>query len=387
MENVTDPPISERSRRWAATMEGYEGAADDVTVAHRDSWASLDVSESASKTPGTLAEREEQLDASLATGATRGHGAGNRAREEEPDEFRTCFERDRDRDTCTRAPFADLAGKTQVFVFPDDHMRTRLTHALEVAQVATGVARPLGLNVALAEAIALGHDCGHGPGGHASEEALDPFLENGFDHATWGADVSLAPLNLCRETLDGVRNHSWSRPAPGTPEGEVVSWADRIAYVCHDFEDAVSAGIVSSEELPALVAERCGVRRSQQLGTFINAMIRTIRATGVIGMDARHSEALAAFRTFNYETIYLRSASRQQASAVVAMLRALVEYFAVHPSLIPDVADDDEALDSPAKALELSVAYVAGMTDRFACHCAVTLLDWPIDQLPSGIDR
>jgi dGTPase len=367
-------------------MEGYEGAADDVTVAHRDSWASLDVSESASKTPGTLAEREEQLDASLATGATRGHGAGNRAREEEPDEFRTCFERDRDRVLHSSA-FRRLAGKTQVFVFPDDHMRTRLTHALEVAQVATGVARAVGLNVALTEAIALGHDCGHGPGGHASEEALDPFVFGGFDHAVWGADVSLVSLNLCRETLDGIRNHSWSRPAPMTPEGEVVSWADRIAYSCHDFEDAVSAGIVSSEELPALVAERCGVRRSQQLGTFINAMIRTIRATGVIGMDARHSEALAAFRTFNYETIYLRSASRQQASAVVAMLRALVEYFAVHPSLIPDVADDDEALDSPAKALELSVAYVAGMTDRFACHCAVTLLDWPIDQLPSGIDR
>ena len=386
MENVTDPPISERSRRWAATMEGYEGAADDVTVAHRDSWASLDVSESASKTPGTLAEREEQLDASLATGATRGHGAGNRAREEEPDEFRTCFERDRDRVLHSSA-FRRLAGKTQVFVFPDDHMRTRLTHALEVAQVATGVARAVGLNVALTEAIALGHDCGHGPGGHASEEALDPFVFGGFDHAVWGADVSLVILNLCRETLDGIRNHSWSRPAPMTPEGEVVSWADRIAYSCHDFEDAVSAGIVSSEELPALVAERCGVRRSQQLGTFINAMIRTIRATGVIGMDARHSEALAAFRTFNYETIYLRSASRQQASAVVAMLRALVEYFAVHPSLIPDVADGDEALDSPPVALELSVAYVAGMTDRFACHCAVTLLDWPIDELPNGVDR
>jgi dGTPase len=166
-----------------------------------------------------------------------------------------------------------------------------------------------------------------------------------------------------------------------------VSWADRIAYSCHDFEDAVSAGIVKSEELPALVRDRCGVRRSQQLGTFINAMIRTIRSTGVIGMDARHSEALAAFRTFNYETIYLRSASRQQASSVVAMLRALVEYFAAHPTLIPDVTDQDEALDSPARALQLSVAYVAGMTDRFACHCAVTLLDWPIDQLPSGIDR
>jgi dGTPase len=386
MENVTDPPISERSRRWAATMEGYEGAADDVTVAHRDSSASIDVADAASALPGSLAEREEQLDAVLAVGATRSHGAGHRAREEEPDEFRTCFERDRDRVLHSSA-FRRLAGKTQVFVFPDDHMRTRLTHALEVAQVATGVARAVGLNTALTEAIALGHDCGHGPGGHASEEALDPFVDGGFDHAVWGADVSLVSLNLCVETLDGIRNHSWSRPAPSTPEGEVVSWADRIAYSCHDFEDAVSAGIVNADELPGIVRERCGVRRSQQLGSFINAMIRTIRSTGVIGMDARHAEALAAFRTFNYETIYLRGASRQQASSVVAMLRALVEYFAIHPALIPDVVDGDEVHDSPALALALSVAYVAGMTDRFACHCAVTLLDWPIDQLPSGIDR
>jgi dGTPase len=386
MENVTDPPISERSRRWAATMEGYEGAADDVTVAHRDSSASIDVSVGASTLPGSLAEREEQLDAVLAVGATRSHGAGHRARDEEPDEFRTCFERDRDRVLHSSA-FRRLAGKTQVFVFPDDHMRTRLTHALEVAQVATGVARAVGLNTALTEAIALGHDCGHGPGGHASEEALDPFVEGGFDHAVWGADVSLVSLNLCVETLDGIRNHSWSRPAPSTPEGEVVSWADRIAYSCHDFEDAVSAGIVDADELPAIVRERGGVRRSQQLGSFINAMIRTIRSTGVIGMDARHAEALAAFRTFNYEAIYLRGASRQQASAVVAMLRALVEYFANHPSLIPDVIAGDEALDNPSIALALSVAYVAGMTDRFACRSAVTLLDWPIDQLPSGIDR
>jgi dGTPase len=384
MENVTDPPISERSRRWGATMDGYEGSADDVTVAHRDSTAAIDVT--GRPIPGNLAEREAQLDQSLVAGATRSHGAGHRAREEEPDEFRTCFERDRDRILHSSA-FRRLAGKTQVFVFPDDHMRTRLTHALEVAQVATGVARAVGLNVALTEAIALGHDCGHGPGGHASEEALDPYVVGGFDHATWGADVSLVSLNLCLETLDGVRNHSWSRPAPATPEGEVVSWADRIAYSCHDFEDAVSAGIVSADQLPAIVRNRGGVRRSQQLGTFINAMIRTIRSTGVIGMDARHSEALAAFRTFNYETIYLRSASRQQASSVVAMLRALVEYFAVHPTLIPDVLDGDQALESPAVALQLSVAYVAGMTDRFACHCAVTLLDWPIDQLPSGIDR
>ena len=386
MKDVTNQPVSERSGRWAATMEGYEGSADDVTVAHQDSSAAIAPAASSSVSlADSLREREAQLDAMLAVGATRAHGAGHRARDEEPDEFRTCFERDRDRILHSSA-FRRLAGKTQVFVFPDDHMRTRLTHALEVAQVATGVARAVGLNVALTEAIALGHDCGHGPGGHASEEALDPYVVGGFDHATWGADVSLVSLNLCRETLDGVANHSWSRPAPSTPEGEVVSWADRIAYSCHDFEDAASAGIVGREDLPALVRERCGTRRSQQLGTFINAMIKTIRSTGVIGMDARHSEALAAFRSFNYETIYLRAASRQQASAVVAMLRALVEYFAAHPQLIPDVADSDDVASSSA-ALLLSVTYVAGMTDRFACRSAVTLLNWPIDQLPSGIDR
>jgi dGTPase len=378
---------SERSRRWAATMSGYEGAKDDVTVAHENSSASIDLAASTSSSvTKSLREREEQLDEVLSHGATRSSGAGNRAREEEPDEFRTAFERDRDRILHSSA-FRRLAGKTQVFVFPDDHMRTRLTHALEVAQVATGVARAVGLNVALTEAIAIGHDCGHGPGGHASEEALDPYVEGGFDHASWGADVSLASLNLCVETLDGIRNHSWSRPAPLTPEGEVVSWADRIAYVCHDFEDAVSCGIVSPDELPGIVRERCGSERSQQLGTFINAMIRTIRRTGIIGMDAHHSEALAAFRSFNYETIYMRSASKQQASAVIGMLRALTEYYATHPQLLPSVAERGGEVENESEALREAVAYVAGMTDRFACRSAVTLLDWPIDRLPNGIDR
>jgi len=387
MNDVSTESVSDRNRRWAATMEGYEGGSDDVTIAHKDSSATINAERSVNaNVSGTLADREAQLDDLLVSGATRSSGAGMRARAEAPDEFRTCFERDRDRILHSSA-FRRLAGKTQVFVFPDDHMRTRLTHALEVAQVATGIARAVGLNVALTEAIALGHDCGHGPGGHASEEALDPFVVGGFDHATWGANVSLAPLNLCVQTLDGIRNHSWSRPAPSTPEGEVVSWADRIAYVCHDFEDAVSAGIVEPDDLPSLVRERCGERRGQQLGAFINAMIRTIRATGVIGMDARHAEALAAFRTFNYESIYLRGASRQQATAVVGMLRALVEHYASHPQLIPDVAERGGEVESPARALEEAVAYVAGMTDRFACRSAVTLLEWPIDQLPNGIDR
>jgi dGTPase len=255
-----------------------------------------------------------------------------------------------------------------------------------VAQVATSIARACRLNVALAEAIALGHDCGHGPGGHASEDALSPYLDGGFDHAPWGADVSLAPLNLCAETLDGIRNHSWSRPAPSTPEGEVVSWADRIAYVCHDFEDAVKSGIVTPSALPAVVRERCGDQRSQQLGTFIDAMVSSILATGRVGMAVEQAEALAAFRASNYEHIYLRPSSVAQGRAVVSVLRALVDYFGDRPNLIPDGGDPGADLTGgEPRAIRAAVAYVAGMTDRFAFSQAVGHLGWDPGKLPVGI--
>ena len=152
--------------------------------------------------------------------------------------------------SCTPPRSAGWPARPRSWSIPSDHQRTRLTHALEVAQVATSIARGIGANVALADAIALGHDCGHGPGGHASEDAFDAFIPDGYDHGPWGADVVLAPLNLCAETLDGIRNHSWSRPAPATVEGEIVSWADRIAYCAHDLEDAVHAGIVDRGRPP-----------------------------------------------------------------------------------------------------------------------------------------
>jgi dGTPase len=372
---------TERNRRWASTMAGHVGSG--ITSAHADSFAVQ--SEPALRVGFDRRAREEVEADRLAPGATRGVGAGNRSRPEEPDPWRTCFERDRDR-ILHATSFRRLAGKTQVFVFPDDHQRTRLTHALEVAQVATSVARACGLNVALTEAIALGHDCGHGPGGHASEEALSPYLDEGFDHAPWGADVSLSGLNLCNETLDGIRNHSWSRPAPSTPEGEVVSWADRIAYVCHDFEDAVESGIVTPSVLPSLVRERCGDRRSQQLGAFIDALVSTILTSGRIGMDADSAEALASFRASNYEHIYLRPSSVSQGHAVVSVLRALVDYFADRPNLIPDGGGQDSGLagGEPA-AVRAAVAYVAGMTDRFAFSQAVALLGWDPAKLPAGI--
>jgi dGTPase len=375
-----------RADRWASTMAGHD--RDDIVLAHADSRAQIGATKIL-----TREERESREAATLAEFATRAHGAGNRAIEEAPDPHRTCFERDRDR-ILHDTSFRRLAGKTQVFVFPEDHQRTRMTHALEVTQVARSVAQALSLNVALAEAMAIGHDCGHGPGGHASEDALSPYLVGGFDHAPWGADVTLQPLNLCAETLDGIRNHSWSLPAPQTPEGEVVSWADRIAYVCHDFEDAVATGIVTEDMLPDIVAERCGRDRSSQLGAFVRAMITAAVTSGRVGMMPDTAEALAAFRKFNYEHIYMRPASIRQADSVVALLRALVEHYADRPHSLPiqttqavlgsevEVSHIDAGSD---EALKASVAYVAGMTDRYACQQGITQLNWDPAKLPFAI--
>jgi len=371
-----EPFIQERAAAWAETMGGFD-AAGALRSAHEGSRAKI-----GAVTPLRREAREELEDRLLAPGATRARGGGERLRPEAPDEFRTAFERDRDRVLHSPA-FRRLAGKTQVFVFPRDHQRTRLTHALEVAQVARSLAASLGLNVALAEAIALGHDCGHGPGGHASEDAFTPYLEGGFDHAVFGADVALASLNLTAEVADGIRNHSWSRPAPRTPEGEVVSWADRIAYVCHDFEDAVSAGVVAAGELPAVVRERCGSRRSDQLGAFVDALVTTSAAAGEVLMPAPLADGLAEFRRFNYERVYLREESVAQAASVIAVLRALVEYFASRPQAMAGAlpADADDTARTTA-----AVSYVAGMTDRYAFDLAVERLGWPIARLPRGVD-
>ncbi len=376
---------TKREKLWASTMA--PSGEGPVRRAHVDSTAKV-----GAITPFARLEREAAEDEILAPGATHARGSGHRAREEAPDEWRTCFERDRDRILHGTSAFRRLAGKTQVFIFPEDHQRTRLTHALEVAQVATGIARACRLNVALTEAIALGHDCGHGPFGHASEDAFSSYIDGGYDHAVWGADVVLAPLNLCEETLDGIRNHSWSRPAPGTPEGEVVAWADRIAYVCHDFEDAARAGIVSPAMLPEIVGARCGDRRSRQLDAFISGVIDATIDHGEVGLDAPLAEALAVFRAFNYEQIYMRPASTAQGDVVVRVLRALVEFFADRPNALP--ARDIEGAGHPAagavagspQALREAVTYVAGMTDRFAFAQARAHLGWDPSGLPAGLD-
>ncbi len=349
---------------------------DGIRVAHAASWVgdrggSLHVREA----------REEAEEVGLAAGATRARGAGHRAIEEDPDPLRTCFERDLDRIHHSK-PFRRLAGKCQVFIAPDDdHLRTRLTHAIEVAQVAVSIARPVGLNVALTAAAATGHDCGHGPAGHASEEALSPFLPSGYHHAVYGADVVLAPLNLCAETLDAVRNHSWNRPAPATPEGEVVAWADRIAYCCHDFEDAVAAGIVVEGDLPDAVRDVVGADRRTQLHRFITTMVATIADTGRVGLRKAEADALDAFRAFNYERIYLRPEARDQAQRVIELLRSLTSWFVDHPEETgngPCPPGSDEAVAE-------AVRYVSGMTDRFAYRLAVERLGWDPAALPRGV--
>lgn len=348
------------------------GHGDQIVTAHRDTSALISTGP-----PIGREAREAREEAWLRPGATRASGAGERAVPEAPDPERTCFERDRDRIVHSTA-FRRLAGKTQVVVYPTDHQRTRLTHALEVAQVATSIARAVGANVALADAIALGHDCGHGPGGHAAEEAFDAFLPEGFDHGPWGADVALTGLNLCAQTLDGIRNHSWSRPAPATIEGEIVSWADRIAYSAHDLEDAIHAGIVRPEDLPELVVARLGTSRREQLSVLIRAVSATLTTTGIVGMDAETAAALAELRKFNYEQIYTRPESMAQSLTVIAVLRDLVSHYIERPELLPaDFQQDDRT--------RAAVTYVAGMTDRFALEQAEELLGWAAEKLPKGI--
>lgn len=369
--------VNPRTVAWAQTMAGHSHG--EVVRAHAGPGPRME--------PGLRIAREqrEAWEAEhLRPGAALAHGAGTRVREEQPDPDRTCFERDRDRIVHSTA-FRRLAGKTQVVVYPTDHQRTRLTHALEVAQVATAIARGLGVNVTLTDAIALGHDCGHGPGGHASEEAFDAFLTEGYHHGPWGADVVLTDLNLCQETLDGIRNHSWSSPTPATIEGEIVSWADRIAYCAHDLEDAIAAGIVRPSDIPDTIGRVAGRTRSGQLGAFIDSVIAATTQTGRVGMFAAEAAALAELRAFNYQRIYTREESLAQASAVIDVLRALVSYFAEHPTDMP--ADYADAALTATDPLRAAVTYVAGMTDRYAFETAIDRLGWNPDRVPRGIGR
>ncbi len=370
--------LTDRAQLWRSTMSGFKESDSPIVLAHEKSSLTIDIDFDHRRESREL----HQLD--LSGSATLAHGSGDRNTLEDADPVRTCFEKDRDRILHSSA-FRRLAGKTQVFVFPADHQRTRLTHALEVAQVARSIGKRLCLNVDLCEAIALGHDCGHGPGGHASEDALSIFLDEGYDHAIIGARYTLQPLNLCKETIDGIENHSWSRPEPLTPEGLVVSWADRIAYCAHDLEDAISAHLVAISDLPKSLQSGIGITRSQHLNYFINAVVEATMSSAKISMLEESAYYLAELRDFNYRNIYLRPESTMQSEQVIGVLRSLTEFLISNSHIAIEKADLSDTL-SEEEFIRAVVTYVGGMTDRYAFKMAAQLAGYDESKLPRGID-
>jgi dGTPase len=319
----------------------------------------------------------ELAEEQLAPGAVRSADTRGRVRPEPEDPLRTAFERDRDRILHAKA-FRRLKHKTQVFLNPDgDHYVTRLTHTLQVTQVARSLARALALNETLAEAIALAHDVGHSPFGHLGEDALEPYVEGGWHHAAQGVRIVevLEQLNLTWEVRDGVRAHSWKiDPPPSTHEGECVRYADRIGYLSHDALDAIRAGVVSFEDLPARARQVFGTPGSEMVGTMIEAVVEgslsAENTAGAVVMASGPLEAMHELRAFMFERVYNSQTAAGQKHLAIDVIRRLVDHHLAHPELIPASYRDTEA--DPVTQV---VDYVSGMTDRFALNMHDRLFD------------
>jgi dGTPase len=307
-------------------------------------------------------EAEEER---LSPAATRSTASRGRARPEEPDDFRTAFERDRDRVIHAKA-FRRLKHKTQVFLNPDgDHYVTRLTHTLEVAQIARSLAAALALNEPLAEAIALAHDVGHTPFGHTGEEALSPwFPPDGWHHAAQSVRIFevLEDLNLTWEVRDGIRAHTWRiQPPPATPEALCVRYADRIAYLTHDVLDAMRAGVLQRDALPKEALERFGEPGRAWIGEMIRAVVEDSLASGAVQMDEATLAQMHELRDFMFENVYQAPSQRREQERAIVLLQALMEHHLGHPGDIPATYREHDA-----PLVVQAADYVAGMTDRYA---------------------
>lgn len=296
--------------------------------------------------------------------ATQAVDSRGRERPEADDEFRTAFQRDRDRILHMKA-FRRLKHKTQVFINPDgDHYVTRLTHTMAVTQIGRALAAGLGLNEDLTEAICLAHDVGHAPFGHTGEDALGDFVEGGWLHSEHGVRLMrvLEPLNLTWEVLDGVRAHSWKiEPPPSTPEGYLCRFADRIAYLTHDVEDAMRAGVLSGTSIPTSARAVFGEPGSRWVDTMIRGVIDESVLTGRVVMAASVLEAMHELREFMFERVYLRPEVAREKDCVMQVVRRLVEHYVAHPAEMPTgfLRPGDDLLTNV-------IDFVAGMTDRFA---------------------
>jgi dGTPase len=316
----------------------------------------------------SIRERQEALEREvLSDHATLSSTSKGREQDEAPHHLRTAFQRDRDRIVHCKA-FRRLKHKTQVFIAPEgDHYRVRLTHTLEVSQIARTIARALRLNEDLTEAISLGHDLGHTPFGHLGEKALSPFFDRPFRHSEQSLRVvdhlerDGKGLNLTWEVRDGIVNHPWAMPQPSTMEAQVVRYADRLGYVNHDIDDAIRAGILGERDLPSSAAAVLGRTHGDRIETLVDDIVS---ATG-LGPDVRMSEdvfqALDELRDFMFKRVYLRAEAAEEQEKAVHVIRALVQYHLQHPAEIPD-----EYAGGPGEVAERVIDYVAGMTDRYA---------------------
>jgi dGTPase len=309
-------------------------------------------------------EAREAAEALLSPAAARSACSRGRRRPEEPDRLRTAYERDRDRILHSKA-FRRLKHKTQVFVNPEgDHYVTRLTHTLQVTQIARALAAALGLNEPLTEAVALGHDVGHAPFGHTGEEALSPYVPGGWHHAAQSVRIFdvLEDLNLTWEVRDGIRAHSWAiDPEPATAEARCVRYADRIAYLSHDVLDAVRAGALTVGELPGPVRAFLGEPGGEWIGRMVAGVVDHSVASGAVGMHPDALEVMLELRRFMFDRVY-RSGDRDlQRRATERVITDLVEYHLAHPEAIPH-----SYRDTNADLITQVVDYVSGATDRYA---------------------
>jgi dGTPase len=323
-------------------------------------------------------ERLEALeDAVLAPYAARSARSAGRARPEQKSPIRTEYQRDRDRIVHANA-FRRLRGKTQVFIAPaGDHYATRLSHVLEVAQIARVISRALRMNEDLTEAIALAHDLGHAPFGHAGQRALDELLQGGYRHDEQSLRVVRflerggEGLNLTAEVLEGIRTHRKPREslaavdvAPSsTLEAEAVKLSDAVAYINHDVDDALRARMLTEEELPRDAIERLGNNRSERINTVVCDIVETSRDRPVVRMSAGVLASLDELREFLFRTVYANPLIMTEARRAETVVEGLFRHFTENPKEMPDVYQ----LDPRGEGVERRVAdYIAGMTDSYA---------------------
>ena len=300
---------------------------------------------------------EKREDLYLSEFATRSMNSLGRKREEKECDLRTCFQRDRDRILHSKA-FRRLKHKTQVFLSPfDDHFRTRLTHTLEVSQIGRTIARALRLNEDLVEAIALGHDLGHTPFGHCGEGVLNELVDGGFHHNIQSVRVVevLEDLNLCQETVDGILTHTWGYK-PKTLEGQVVQLADKIAYINHDIEDSIRAGIISESDLPKDCINYFSSIQSKRLDKMIREIVKNSLDKPNVAMSDEGWEYTVKLRKWMFDNVYVDSPAKLEERKARKVVQ---ELFKLYTDMLKPMCEE-------SKIQRIVTDYISGMTDRYA---------------------